>query len=225
MSRRVERALSRGGYQREELRLIGAVLSPADVVLEVGAGLGLVSTYCAQRIGSSRVFAYEADPELESCIRETYALNGVDPTLEMCAVGARAGRVTLDRNKHFISSSVARRRVGPRPVEVPGRALSYVVEQTRPTLLVIDAEGAERDLFEGAQLPTVNKIILERHDRVIGADGTDRVRAQLAALGFEVNQALSSSEHLVVERHASAGRPPEPAGRATQVTDHEPARR
>jgi predicted O-methyltransferase YrrM len=83
MSRRVERALSKGGYEREELRLIGAVLSPADVVLEVGAGLGLVSTYCAQRIGSNRVFAYEADPELESCIRETYHLNRVEPTLEM----------------------------------------------------------------------------------------------------------------------------------------------
>ena len=68
MSRRVERALSKGGYEREELRLIGTVLSPADVVLEVGAGLGLVSSYCAKRIGSNRVFAYEADPELESCI-------------------------------------------------------------------------------------------------------------------------------------------------------------
>ena len=203
MSRRVERALSRGGYQREELRLIGAVLSSSDLVLEIGAGLGLVSTYCAQRIGSSRVFAYEADPELEPCIRETYELNGVNPTLEMCAVGARAGRVTLYRDKHLVSSSVVRRRVGSQPVEVPGRALNYVVEKARPTLLVIDAEGAEPDLFEGARLPTVNKVVLELHDRVIGADGTDRVRAQLADLGFEVNQSLSSPEHLVVERNST----------------------
>jgi FkbM family methyltransferase len=225
MSRRVERALSRGGYEREELRLIGAVLSPADVVLEVGAGLGLVSTYCAQRIGSSRVFAYEADPELEPCIWETYELNGVSPTLEMCAVSARAGRVTLYRDKHFVSTSVVRRRVGSRPVEVPGRALSYVVEKAQPTLLVIDAEGAEQDLFDGAQLPTVNKIILELHDRVIGVEGTDRVRAQLAGLGFEVNHALSSPEHLVVERNLTADPQWQPGSRATHVTDEEPARR
>ena len=209
MSRRVERALSKGGYEREELRLIGAVLSPADVVLEVGAGLGLVSSYCAKRIGSDRVFAYEADPELESCIRETYELNGVHPTLEMCAVTARAGRVTLYRDKHFVSSSVVRRRVGARPVEVPGRALNYVVEQVRPTLLVIDAEGAERDLFEDAKLPTVNKIVLELHDRVIGADRTERVRAQLGSLGFEVDQGLSSPEHLVLDRsHTEIPRKP-----------------
>jgi FkbM family methyltransferase len=225
MSRRVERALSKGGYEREELRLIGTVLSPADVVLEVGAGLGLVSSYCAKRIGSNRVFAYEADPELESCIRETYRLNGVEPTLEMCAVGAQAGRVTLYRDKHFVSSSVVRRRVGSRPVEVPGRALNYVVEKVRPTLLVIDAEGAERDLFQDAKLPTVNKIVLELHERVIGPDATERVRAQLAGLGFEVDQALSSPEHLVLERNRAENLASEAGTRATQVTDQDPAQR
>jgi FkbM family methyltransferase len=225
MSRRVERALSKGGYEREELRLIGAVLSPADVVLELGAGLGLVSTYCAKRIGSARVFAYEADPELEPCIRETYQLNGVNPTLEMCAVGAQAGRVTLSRDKHFVSSSVVRRRVGSTPVEVPGKALSYVVGKVQPTLLVVDAEGAERNLFEDAKLPMVNKIVLELHDRVIGPDGTDRVRAQLARLGFEVNQALSSPEHLVVERHEPPTLDAQPGNRATQVTDRYPVQR
>src|SRR6266581_6595732 len=84
MSPRVERTVSRGRYEQDELRLIGHVLSPDDVVLEVGAGLGLVSAYCAKRLGSSRVFAYEANPDLEACIRETFSLNEVQPTLEMC---------------------------------------------------------------------------------------------------------------------------------------------
>jgi FkbM family methyltransferase len=200
MSRRVERALSRGEYERQELRLIGEVLSPGDVVLEVGAGLGLVSAYCAQRVGSARVFACEADPDLEPCIRETYALNGVEPSLDMCAVGARAGRLTLYRDKHLVSSSVVRRRAGSRPVEVPGKALNYLVERVRPTLLIVDAEGAERELFEGAQLPSVTKIVLELHDRIIGAEGTARVRATLTKLGFKEDRRLSSPEHLVLRR-------------------------
>jgi FkbM family methyltransferase len=211
MSRRVERALSKGGYEREELRLIGAVLSPRDTVLEIGAGLGLVSAFCAKRVGSNRVFACEADPDLEPCIRDTYQLNGVEPTLEMCAVGARAGRVTLYRDKHLVSSSVVRRRVGARPVEVPGKALNYLVERIRPTLLVVDAEGAERELFDGARLPTVTRIVLELHDRVIGPAGTDRVRAKLSDLGFEVDRALSSPEQLVLRRSDRA--------KETQVTE------
>jgi FkbM family methyltransferase len=200
MSRRVERALSKGDYEREELRLIGAVLSPSDTVLEIGAGLGLVSAYCAKRIGSNRVFACEADPDLEPCIRSTYKLNRVEPTLEMCAVGPRSGRVTLYRDKHLVSSSIVRRRAGTRPVEVPGKALNYLVEKVRPTLLVVDAEGAERELFDGAQLPTVTRIVLERHDRVIGPAATERVLGKLAELGFAVDWGLSSPEQLVLRK-------------------------
>lgn len=200
MSRRVEQSLAKGSYEREELRLISEVLSPDDVVLEIGAGLGLVSTYCAKRLGSGRVFAFEADPDLEPCIRETYDLNGVEPALEMCAIGPKAGRVTLYRDKHFISSSVARRRVGAKPVEVPGKALSYVVERFHPSLLVVDAEGAERELFDQAELRGVRKIVLELHDRVIGPEGTDRVRQRLGEMGFTIDRRLSSHEHLVLRR-------------------------
>jgi FkbM family methyltransferase len=200
MSPRVERAVSRGGYERDELRLIGMILSPGDIVLEIGAGLGLISAYCAKRLGSSRVFAFEANPDLEPRILETYALNDVNPSLEMCAVGAHAGRVTLYRGKHLFSSSLVRRSGVSEPVEVPGKALSYVVEKVKPTLLVIDAEGAERELFDGAKLPGVTKIVLELHERIIGADGAGRVRWALGALGFREERGLSSREHLVLRR-------------------------
>jgi FkbM family methyltransferase len=200
MSRRVEQAISKGGYERDELRLIGMVLSPSDVVLEIGAGLGLVSAYCAKRLGSSRVFAFEANPDLEPRIRETYALNGVEPTLEMCAIRATAGRVTLYRTKHVFSSSIVKRSADAVPIEVPGKALSYVVEKFRPTLLIVDVEGAEDELFDRAQLPGVTKIMLELHERVIGEAKARRVRAALVALGFREDRGLSSREHLVLRR-------------------------
>jgi FkbM family methyltransferase len=200
MSRRVEQAISKGGYERDELRLIGMVLSPSDIVLEIGAGLGVVSAYCAKRLGSSRVFAFEANPDLEPRIRETYALNGVEPTLEMCAIRATAGRVTLYRTKHVFSSSIVKRSAEAIPIEVPGKALSYVVEKFRPTLLIVDVEGAEDELFDRAQLPGVTKIMLELHERVIGEAKARRVRGALTALGFREDRGLSSREHLVLRR-------------------------
>jgi FkbM family methyltransferase len=200
MSRRVEQAISRGGYERDELRLIGMVLSAGDVVLEVGAGLGVVSAYCAKRLGSSRVFAFEANPDLEPCIRETYALNAVEPTLEMCAIRATAGRVTLYRGKHLFSGSIIKHHARALPIEVPGKALSYVVEKIRPTLLIVDVEGAESELFDRAQLPGVTKIVLELHERVIGQGKATQVRGVLSALGFREDRGLSSREHLVLRR-------------------------
>ena len=179
MSPQVERTVSRGRYEQDEFRLIEQVLSPGDVVLEVGAGLGLVSAYCAKRLGSSRVFAYEANPDLEACIRETYSLNEVQPTLEMCAVGADAGKVTLFRSEDLWASSVLRPSGKVRPVEVPVKALSEIVQLVRATLLIVDVEGAESELFDRAHLPTVSRIILELHERVIGTAGARRVRSTL----------------------------------------------
>jgi FkbM family methyltransferase len=200
MSRRVEQSITRGGYERDELRLIRLVLSPSDIVLEIGAGLGVVSTYCAKRVGSNQVFAFEANPDLEPCIRETYALNGVEPTLEMCAIRSHSGRVALYRNKHLFSSSLIQRSPQSIAVEVPGKALSYVVEKIRPTLVIVDVEGAELELFDSAQLPGVAKMVLELHERILGPEKVGQVRRTLAALGFREDLGLSSREHLVVRR-------------------------
>jgi hypothetical protein len=99
---------------------------------------------------------------------------------------------------------VVRRRVGAKPVEVPGKALRYVVDKVQPTLLVVDAEGAERELFDDTDLPSVTRIVLEMHERVIGPDGTDRVRAKLSQIGFEVDRGLSSPEHLILRRDVAS---------------------
>src|SRR2546430_14951539 len=144
MSPQVEATVSRDRYEQDELRLIEQVLSPDDVVLEVGAGIGLVSAYCAKRLGSSRVFAYEANPDLEACIRETYALNQVQPALEMCAVGADAGTVTLYRDRHLWASSVVRPSGRVRPVEVPVTALSEIVQRVRSEERRVGEESRSR---------------------------------------------------------------------------------
>lgn len=202
MSPPVERTVSRGLYEQDELRLVGQLLSPSDIVLEIGAGLGLVSTYCAKQLGSSRVFAYEANPDLETCIRETYSLNQVQPALEMCAVGAHPGMVTLYRDRHLWASSLLRPSGRVRPIEVPAKALSEIVGLVRPTLLIVDVEGAEGGLFDHARLPTVTRIVLELHERVIGAASARRVRSTLAAMGFEELPDLTAGGHIVL-RHAT----------------------
>jgi len=79
------------------------------------------------------------------------------------------------------------------------------VAKIQPTLLVVDEEGAEPDLFDGAELPTVTRIVLESSDRLIGPDGTDRVIAQLQSIGFGIRWGLSSPEHLVLWRQSSGG--------------------
>ena len=68
----------------------------------------------------------------------------------------------------------------------------------------MDVEGAERDLFDHAHLQTVTAIVLELHERMIGA-GARRVRSTLAAMGFEERCDLATGRHLVLQRFAGRG--------------------
>jgi SAM-dependent methyltransferase len=59
---------------------IERTVRPGDVVLDAGAGTGILSLLAA-RAGASRVFAVESDPVLVRYLRRTVELNGLDEVI------------------------------------------------------------------------------------------------------------------------------------------------
>ncbi len=101
MSQYMQEIFYQGEYEQYEIFLIKDKLESTDVVMEIGAGIGFISTYCAKKIGSDRVFAFEANPRLESPIRRNYRLNHVSPELQICMLGAQAGVHTFYIEPNF----------------------------------------------------------------------------------------------------------------------------
>ena len=66
LSDNIRAALYDGYYESAELRTIHSKLEPEDRVMEIGAGIGFISSCCAKKIGSDRVLAYEANPQTET---------------------------------------------------------------------------------------------------------------------------------------------------------------
>ncbi|MGG7567769.1 glycosyltransferase family 2 protein [Rhodovulum sp. DZ06] len=77
VTRRIEKALRKGRYEKGERRALAALLRPGDRVLELGGGLGLVSAMAALQDGVERVVVVEANPDLLPVIARTHRLNGV----------------------------------------------------------------------------------------------------------------------------------------------------
>jgi hypothetical protein len=75
ISERMERVMERGRYDSGEVRILRRVLRPTDRVLELGAGIGLVSTAAAEINGPENVVAKEANPNLVPLIAEIHKLN------------------------------------------------------------------------------------------------------------------------------------------------------
>lgn len=175
-----------GAYEAAEIDVISRELQKDDIVLEIGAGLGFISTYCAKSIGSDRVHAFEANPELEQAIRETYDLNGVSPQFTCAAVANGPSQPVLHAHADFFSSSMVKRPGSRQALEVEAVEFGVLLSDLSPTFLVVDVEGYETELFCGVDLLSVKKLCLEMHPHVVGDAACSAVLASLLGQGFQL---------------------------------------
>ena len=157
--------------------------------MELGAGLGFISTFCAKIIGSNRVHAFEANPSLQAPIRKMHQLNGVSPQVQLCAVGAKEGELCLNVSRHFWhSTAVGAPMYGmTRSVRVPVLSYDSQFELLRPTVVVLDIEGGEIDLLalDLATLRYPRAWVVEFHPALIGQEKVDLIQERLAEAGFK----------------------------------------
>lgn len=179
-----------GNYERKEATIVSRRLEPADVVMEVGAGIGFLSALCARKIGSDRVHAYDANPELAELVARTYALNGVHPSFRTAILGEGSGTARFYIDDEFWASSAQSSGRSSREIEVERIDLNGEIKRIRPTFLIVDIEGGEADFFAAADLTGVRKICVETHAHVLGNDGVSRMLGRLIDAGFSIDLGL-----------------------------------
>ena len=193
-------SLARGTYEGPELDFLKRYLRPGDRVLELGAGLGLTSAFCARIVGSDRVDTYEANPSLRKHIEAIYELNGVQPKLHTEVLGRDAEPVEFHIEPEFWSSSTVKRSNAGRLVSVPGRRFNDVINDVQPTFVIIDIEGGEVELFKHARLDGVEKLLIELHPHVVGQRAVDDVLATLEEQGFSPLEAGKDEQVVYLTR-------------------------
>ena len=189
----IRREIEAGEYESAELAALGAVLRPDDTVMEIGTGLGVLSAWCARAVGSERVFTFEANPALESAIRELYRLNEVAPTLEICVLAESDGSAEFHPEPEFWASSLVAGSGGA-TITVPARSFAAARADVRPTVLIVDIEGGELELIGHAGFDGVERIVIELHPEVIGEEGCEAVVSALAEAGFATQPPVWGSD-------------------------------
>lgn len=68
-----------GGYEEHELHLIKKLIKSGDVILDIGANIGLFTVNCALATGATgKVFSFEPEPINFSFLKKNIALNKVN---------------------------------------------------------------------------------------------------------------------------------------------------
>jgi FkbM family methyltransferase len=195
---KVAAALRRGNYERPEMKATPKFLKREDRVLELGAGIGYISSFVARRVGVEHITCVEANPKLAQFISNVHAHQGLTNTdVVNCVAMNGLAELAPDRmidfyiREPFWSSSLDPGRDAISTAKVPQIPLSELIEKTGATAMIVDIEGGERDIFEGGDLGTVNKIYVELHTRYIRPEGIKRCFDSLSEHGFYYDQRVS----------------------------------
>jgi len=161
-------------------------------VLELGAGLGVVSSAIVRAVRPMHYAAVEADPRLIAHIARTHELNNVAVSEIIHAAFVtnprllKQGHVEFVQSKAFWGSSLTLDNdLAESRVEVPVRDMSAYVREAGITALICDIEGGELELFAKLDFAGIKKIILELHPAVYGKRGVTKLLRWLAQAGFE----------------------------------------
>lgn len=196
-----ERKLRKEFYETPEVMGLPKFIRKKDRVLELGAGIGFISTYLSKVLGVSHVSCVEANPKLCEFIARVHSVNGVSNAQIWNAVALSDVEGIPDEKTlpfyvttPFWSSSMIQPS-GDAYVtqDVPVIRLSDIVAEVSPTVIVCDIEGGEADLFEKVDLSGVRYIYMELHTRTCGGTGIVKVFENMHRHGFFYHQGVSSA--------------------------------
>ncbi|MEQ9407211.1 MAG: FkbM family methyltransferase [Fuerstiella sp.] len=148
-----------GDLDRKISTICRQIVRPGDVVLDVGANIGLVSLLLARLVGpTGRVHAFEPQPRLARMLAASLQKNGFqNTTLHEIALGDSVGKLQMHVPGHNAGAATLvndRIRSDSGSLYVDVRTLDDVLaadQNSRIRLMKIDVEGYESQVIKGAQ--------------------------------------------------------------------------
>jgi FkbM family methyltransferase len=204
-----------GTYERGLLRALERELAPGDVVVDVGAHVGVHALSAARRLRDlgrgGRVIAFEPAPDSAEVLRMAAARNGLDVEVVQTALGEEEGTVELLGDPRYGAHDAGVRSqfgIGQVVARAPLATFDAWAERAgldRLDVVKLDIEGAEILALRG-----MRESLVELRPRLLAIEVKDVVMARgpgddaaLHALLDECGYAPAGSP----ERHVELFRP------------------
>lgn len=171
-------ALREDRYEAKESESVLRTVRAGDTVIELGGGIGYMSSFIASKRDVEAVHTFEANPHLIPYIKSVHAANGLTNIhVHNAILGKRKGTADFYVRRNLLASSLAPMEsdTDPQIVKVDVRNANQTLRETGANVLVCDIEGAEADLLPQMDLSVLRAAVIELHPQWIGPAGVNAV--------------------------------------------------
>jgi len=170
----------------------GCVIEPGDVVVDIGANIGIFARRALNR-GASRVFAFEPSSKIFSCLLDNTPRSTVE--CHRIAVGGFNGttRLNFDITAGIGGSSIVQEmnqeKAGSENVIclTLNQLFEIGILPEKIDFMKVDCEGAEKQIMDDLtdeNLSKIKKIAMEFHTVLLGEEARKSMVERLANFGF-----------------------------------------
>jgi FkbM family methyltransferase len=178
MQGKIRRLLRANEYEAKESEAALRVVREGDVVVELGGGIGYMSTLVATKRAIKSVHVFEANPNLIPYIKSVHAANDVtNAHVHNAILGPRKSTVDFYIREPMLGSSLAilEGEIDPPATKVDVLDAKTTFAELGANVLICDIEGAEVDLIPQLDLTGLRAAIIETHPQWIGPEGINKV--------------------------------------------------
>lgn len=199
----LQRIIETGAYEPEvTIAITNHLDKNGGDCINIGANIGLITIFTAQHIKCARVIAIEPNRDAYDHLKKNITANNCSHkvTTFQCCLGSHKGTVTLasipGKSEYSSIGSIHPMFSSGQQTaryEVECRTLDDIVEDnsTRPSLLIIDTEGAEHLVFSGATKTLLTykpAIIFELSNKLLSKFGSsvEDILSVLHGFGYDI---------------------------------------
>ena len=183
--------MNEGSYERREVQSALNFIKKGDRVVEMGAGAGVVGAIAAKNCAPAKIVSFEANHKLIPHVKALYKHNKIQSKIEVRNKIVLSDPTPPKTVEFFIQggglgSGVSATQGQDRAEKVSVTVTTWddIRKKVKPTVLLMNIEGAELEFFRHADLSGIRVIIAELHRHIYHRPGMREIRDGIAAKGF-----------------------------------------
>jgi FkbM family methyltransferase len=176
----------------EEYSKHGFEIKETDLIIDVGAHIGLFTLYASQNCKNGLVYAFEPMPDNFTMLESNVMINNLQNIqLDNSAVSESSANMILYKNKD--ESGHSKFIQSENPISVPSKSLNDLFDKNNIkvcNLLKLDCEGAEYEIIDSLDVKNfklIEKIIIEYHMADTHPELLENLKNKLKSNSFEIS--------------------------------------